>query len=200
MHFFNPPPRMGLVEVVAGMRSGEHAVAVARATGEAMGKRVVLAGDGPGFLVNRCNRPFNLEALRMVDEGLAVPEQVDRIVRLGGGFPMGPFELMDLVGLDVTLDVQRAFWEQSFGEPRWRPSATLARLVAAGRLGRKSGHGWYTTRGRRPPPRRRASRAAATGSSWWPGSRGWPPSCSTRRPRPAGTPPRPRRPRARCPP
>src|SRR3954452_1345287 len=100
MHFFNPPVLMRLVEVVAGERSAQAAVDVARAAAVAMGNVVVVAVDAPGFLVNRCNRPFNLEALRVVEEGLSTPEQVDRIVRLGGGFPMGPFELMDLVGLD----------------------------------------------------------------------------------------------------
>ncbi|MEA2292685.1 MAG: 3-hydroxybutyryl-CoA dehydrogenase [Solirubrobacteraceae bacterium] len=143
MHFFNPPPRMRLVEVVAGLRSGAAALALARAAGEAMGKHVIDTPDTPGFLVNRCNRPFNLEALRIVAEGIATPAQVDRIVRMGGGYPMGPFELMDLVGLDTTFDVQTSFWEQSFGEPRWRPSGAVQRMVAAGRLGRKSGDGWY---------------------------------------------------------
>ena len=143
MHFFNPPPLMKLVEVVAGARSGEPALATARATGAAMGRHVIDTVDGPGFLANRCNRPFNLEALRIVDERLATPEQVDRIARMAGGYRMGPFELMDLVGLDVTLDVQRSFWEQSYGEPRWRPSPAVERLVAAGRLGRKAGEGWF---------------------------------------------------------
>ena len=108
-----------------------------------MGKHVIDAADGPGFLVNRCNRPFSLEALRLVQERLATPEQVDRICRMAGGFRMGPFELMDLVGLDVGLAVAKSFYEQSFGEPRWRPSPLVARLVAAGRLGRKTGRGWY---------------------------------------------------------
>ena len=144
MHFFNPPEKMRLLELVAGERSSPAALALARETGEAMGKRVIDAADGPGFLVNRCNRPFSLEALRVVQERLATVEQVDRIVRLGGGFRMGPFELMDLVGLDTGLAVQRSFYEQSFGEPRWRPSPLLAKAVAAGRLGRKSGEGWYT--------------------------------------------------------
>jgi 3-hydroxybutyryl-CoA dehydrogenase len=143
MHFFNPPPLMRLVEVIAGERSGAAALDVARATGAAMGRHVIEATDTPGFLVNRCNRPFNLEALRIVEEGLATPEQVDRIVRMGGGYRMGPFELMDLVGLDTTADVQRSFWDQSHGEPRWRPSPAVARMVAAGRLGRKTGEGWY---------------------------------------------------------
>ena len=154
MHFFNPAPVMKLLEVVAGERSGEPALALARATGEAMGKRVIDAADGPGFLVNRCNRPFGLEALRIVQERLATPQQVDRIARLGGGFRMGPFELMDLVGLDVGLEVAKSFYAQSFGEPRWRPSPLVERLVAAGRLGRKSGEGWYAYPGGPPedPP------------------------------------------------
>jgi 3-hydroxybutyryl-CoA dehydrogenase len=143
MHFFNPAPVMRLVEVIAGEQSGEAAVALARATGEAMGRRVILAADGPGFLVNRCGRPFGMEALRLAEERLASYEAIDRICRLGAGFRMGPFELMDLVGVDVGFDVQRSFWELSFGEPRWRPSPISARMVAAGRLGRKAGRGYY---------------------------------------------------------
>ncbi|MCA1847318.1 MAG: 3-hydroxyacyl-CoA dehydrogenase, partial [Actinobacteria bacterium] len=143
MHFFNPAPVMRLVEVIAGELSDPEAVAVARAAGEAMGKRVILAADGPGFLVNRCGRPFGMEALRLAQERIAGFEQIDRICRLGGGFRMGPFELMDLVGVDTGFDVQRSFWELSFGEPRWRPSTITARMVAAGRHGRKSGRGYY---------------------------------------------------------
>ncbi len=143
MHFFNPPPVMRLLEVVAGEQSGERALAVARATGEAMGKEVILATDGPGFLVNRCNRPFGLEALRLWQERIADFAAIDRICRLQGGFRMGPFELMDLVGVDVGLEISRSFYEQSFGEPRWRPSMITARYVAAGRHGRKTGRGYY---------------------------------------------------------
>jgi 3-hydroxybutyryl-CoA dehydrogenase len=143
MHFFNPAPVMRLLEVVAGEQSGDAALAIARAAGEAMGKHVIDAADGPGFLVNRCNRPFGLEALRLVQEHAAPLAEIDRICRLGGGFRMGPFEVMDLVGVDVGLDVSRSFYEQSFGEPRWRPSPIAVRTVAAGRLGRKSGRGYY---------------------------------------------------------
>ena len=143
MHFFNPAPLMKLVEVVAGDASSDDALQVARATGAAMGKHVIDAADSPGFLVNRCNRPFALEGLRLVQERLATPEQVDRICRLGGGFPMGPFELMDLVGIDVGFEISRSFYEQSFGEPRWQPSPLAARMAAAGRHGRKTGRGWY---------------------------------------------------------
>jgi 3-hydroxybutyryl-CoA dehydrogenase len=143
MHFFNPPPLMALLEVVAGVQSSPRSLAVARAVGEAMGKHVIDAVDGPGFLVTRCNRPWGLEALALLQEGVATVEQIDRICRLGGGFKMGPFELMDLVGVDVGLDISRSFYEQSFGEPRWRPSPITVKTVAAGRHGRKSGRGYY---------------------------------------------------------
>jgi 3-hydroxybutyryl-CoA dehydrogenase len=149
MHFFNPPAKMRLVEVVAGAESSPNALAVAREAGEAMGKHVIEAADSPGFIVNRCNRPFGLEALRAVQDGIATPEQVDRICRLAGGFRMGPFELMDLVGLDVGLAVSRSFYEQSFGEPRWRrrrwwrsawpPGTWAARAAAAGTSTRPAG-------------------------------------------------------------
>jgi 3-hydroxybutyryl-CoA dehydrogenase len=143
MHFFNPAPLMPLLEVVAGAQSSPQALALARATGEAMGKVVIEAVDGPGFLVNRCNRPFGLEGLKLLQEGVAGIEEIDRICRLEGGFRMGPFELMDLVGVDTGLDVARSFFEQSFGEPRWRPSPISVKTVAAGRTGRKSGRGFY---------------------------------------------------------
>jgi 3-hydroxybutyryl-CoA dehydrogenase len=143
MHFFNPAPIMRLLEVVAGEQSSEDALALAHATGEAMGKTVIRAHDGPGFLVNRCNRPFGLEALRLLTERIADIETIDRVVRVEGGFRMGPFELMDLVGVDTGLEISKSFYEQSFGEPRWRPSPIAARYVAAGLHGRKSGRGYY---------------------------------------------------------
>jgi 3-hydroxybutyryl-CoA dehydrogenase len=153
LHFFNPVPRMKLVELVAGAASSDAALERARALGEAMGKHVIRAADGPGFLVNRCNRPFSLEALRIVQEGLATPAQVDRICRSAAGFRMGPFELMDLVGIDVGYAISRSFYEQTH-EPRWRPSPLAARMAASGRLGRKTGMGWYAYPGGRPtdPP------------------------------------------------
>jgi 3-hydroxybutyryl-CoA dehydrogenase len=143
MHFFNPAPLMRLLEVVAGEQSSERALALARATGEAMGKTVIRAQDGPGFLVNRCNRPFGLEALRLLQERIADIETIDRTMRVECGFRMGPFELMDLVGVDTGLEISKSFYEQSFGEPRWRPSPISARYVAAGLHGRKSGRGYY---------------------------------------------------------
>jgi 3-hydroxybutyryl-CoA dehydrogenase len=143
MHFFNPPPLMELLEVIRADQTSDRALEVARAAGEAMGKRVILAADGPGFLVNRCGRPFAGEGLRLLSERVATHEQIDRICRMAGGFRMGPFELMDLVGIDVGFEVAKSFTELSFGEPRWRPSPIQARMVAAGRLGRKTGRGWY---------------------------------------------------------
>jgi 3-hydroxybutyryl-CoA dehydrogenase len=143
MHFFNPAPLMPLLEVVSGAQSSEEALAVARATGEAMGKIVIDAADGPGFLVNRCNRPFGLEGQKLAQERIASVAEVDRICRMEGGFRMGPFELSDLVGVDVGLEVARSFFQQSFGEPRWRPSQIVVKTVATGRYGRKSGRGYY---------------------------------------------------------
>jgi 3-hydroxybutyryl-CoA dehydrogenase len=154
MHFFNPAPIMRLLEVVAGEQSSEDALALAHATGEAMGKTVIRAHDGPGFLVNRCNRPFGLEALRLLQERIAEIETIDRIVRLGGGFRMGPFELMDLVGVDTGFEISKSFFEQGFYEPRWQPSPISARYVAAGLHGRKTGRGYYDYSGdgpHRPP-------------------------------------------------
>jgi 3-hydroxybutyryl-CoA dehydrogenase len=144
MHFFNPAPLMKLVEVVAGEQSSARALALADATGVAMGKSVIHASDGPGFLVNRCNRPFGLEALRLLQERIADVETIDRICRVQGGFRMGPFELMDLVGVDVGFEISKSFYAQSFGEPRWRPSPIAARYVAAGLHGRKTGRGYYS--------------------------------------------------------
>jgi 3-hydroxybutyryl-CoA dehydrogenase len=143
LHFFNPAPLMKLVELIPALQTGEPALAKARAVGEAMGKTVVDATDGPGFLVNRCGRPFGSEALRLLQERLGTVEQIDRIYKIGGGYRMGPFELMDLVGIDVGFAVAQSFTDLSFGEPRWKPSQLQARMVAAGRLGRKTGRGWY---------------------------------------------------------
>jgi 3-hydroxybutyryl-CoA dehydrogenase len=150
MHFFNPAPLMALLEVVAGEQSSQRALALAEATGVAMGKTVIRASDGPGFLVNRCNRPFGLEALRLLQERISDVETIDRICRMQGGFRMGPFELMDLVGVDVGFEISKSFYAQSFGEPRWRPSMIAARYVAAGLHGRKTGRGYYTYPAERP--------------------------------------------------
>ena len=143
MHFFNPPALMQLVEIVAGDESGEPALELATEVARGMGRTPIRARDSVGFVANRCVRPFFLESLRMLGEDVAPHDEIDRIVRLGAGLRMGPFELMDLIGLDVNFIVAKSFWEQSFGEPRWRPTPIHERMVASGRLGRKTGRGFY---------------------------------------------------------
>lgn len=108
-----------------------------------MGRTPIRAKDTPGFVANRLARPFALESLRMLGDEVADVETIDRIVRLGGGFRMGPFELIDLIGLDVNLEIARSFFAQSGELERWRPSPIQEKLVAEGRLGRKSGRGYY---------------------------------------------------------
>ncbi|MPZ14523.1 MAG: 3-hydroxybutyryl-CoA dehydrogenase [Chloroflexi bacterium] len=142
MHFFNPVPLMALVEVV---RAGQTSVdTVDRALGVAreLGKTPVRAEDTPGFIVNRIVRPFYNEALRILNDGQAPLETIDRIMK-GHGFRMGPFELMDLIGNDVNLAVTATIFDQLFGEPRFRPSFQQRRVVQSGYLGQKTGHGWY---------------------------------------------------------
>jgi 3-hydroxybutyryl-CoA dehydrogenase len=143
MHFFNPPALMELVEVVAGEDSGEPALEGGTQVATRMGRTPIRARDSIGFVANRCVRPFFLESLRLLGEGVAEHQEIDRILRMAGGFRMGPFELMDLIGIDVNFAVARSFFEQSFGEPRWRPHPLHARMVASGRLGRKTGRGFY---------------------------------------------------------
>jgi 3-hydroxybutyryl-CoA dehydrogenase len=143
MHFFNPPALMKLVEVVAGPESSDATLALVTEAGERMGRTAVRAADDIGFVANRCARPYSLEALRLLGDRVADVETIDRICRVGGGFRMGPFELTDLVGVDVNLEVAKSFWEQSFHEPRWQPHPIQQQMVSAGRLGRKTGRGYY---------------------------------------------------------
>jgi 3-hydroxybutyryl-CoA dehydrogenase len=153
MHFFNPPALMELVEVVATPESSQEALAATTEVGRRMGRTPIRAKDSPGFIANRLARPYSLESLRMLEQGVADAATIDRALRLGGGFRMGPFELIDLIGLDVNLSVARSFYAQG-GEPeRWRPSEIQERLVGEGRLGRKSGSGFYSYEGdsRRDP-------------------------------------------------
>jgi 3-hydroxybutyryl-CoA dehydrogenase len=142
MHFFNPPVLMRLVEVVAAPKTARVALEAASDVAERMGRTPIRCADSPGFVVNRCNRPFTLESLRILDQGIATHAEIDRVIRADGGFPMGPFELMDLIGIDVNLGVARSFYRQR-PEPRWRPHRIQERMVADGRLGRKSGRGFY---------------------------------------------------------
>jgi 3-hydroxybutyryl-CoA dehydrogenase len=142
LHFFNPAPVIPLIEVVVARGTDQRVADRAFELMTAWGKTPVRCADTPGFIVNRVNRPFTLEALRMLESGAASIEAIDGAVR-AGGFPMGPFELMDLIGIDVNLAAARAVWE-GLGRPdRLRPSTIQAELVEAGELGRKSGVGFY---------------------------------------------------------
>ena len=150
MHFFNPPALMKLVEVVATADSSEAALEATTEVGRRMGRTPIRAKDSPGFIANRLARPYSLESLRMLEAQIADAETIDRACRLGGGFRMGPFELIDLIGLDVNLSVARSFYAQG-GEPaRWRPSEIQERMVSEGLRGRKSGRGFYSYEGEGP--------------------------------------------------
>jgi 3-hydroxybutyryl-CoA dehydrogenase len=167
LHFFNPAPVMELVEVVAHDGTDPDAIERSIELVASWDKTAIRAADLPGFIVNRVNRPFTLEALAILDAGEASIEAIDDAVR-GDGFPMGPFELMDLTGLDVTTAVSRAI-ESGFAArgdlsaERFHPSPTQERLVAEGRLGRKTGEGFYRYRdGRRVGPAPSFERADAS--------------------------------------
>jgi 3-hydroxybutyryl-CoA dehydrogenase len=142
MHFFNPAPAMPLVEVVAGTRTSPDVVRSVADLARELGKTPVLAADMPGFIVNRVARPFYGEALKMLGEGSATVDEIDAAMR-AAGFRMGPFELMDLIGIDINFAVTRSVYEAFFGEPRYRPHPIQQRMVEAGTLGRKSGRGFY---------------------------------------------------------
>ena len=144
MHFFNPAPLMRLVEVVKGQQTSAETVKRTCELAGLMKKTPVVCSDTPGFIVNRVARPFYGEALRLLGEGVATVEEIDRIVKLAGGFRMGPFELMDLIGIDVNYAVTKSVYEQFFQEPRFRPHAIQRQMVESGFLGRKTGKGFYT--------------------------------------------------------
>ncbi len=142
-HFFNPVPLMKIVEVVRGSRTEERYIDGLVALAEQAGHFPAITPDTPGFLVNHAGRAFGTEALRMLSEGVATPQQIDRILRDGPGFRMGPFELFDLTGLDVSHAVMESVYEQFYHDPRYTPSFIAAQRVAAGLLGRKTGQGFY---------------------------------------------------------
>lgn len=142
IHFFNPAHIMRLVEVIEGFRTSSETMDRSIALSRELGKTPVRAADTPGFIVNRVARNFYGESFRIVGEGAATHDQVDRCMR-GIGFKMGPFELMDLIGIDVNLMVTRSVYDLYFDEPRFRPHLIQQKMVESGRLGRKSGGGFY---------------------------------------------------------
>jgi 3-hydroxybutyryl-CoA dehydrogenase len=141
MHFFNPVPKMRLIEVVRAPKTSDETIATCREVGARMGKEVVVVKESPGFITSRVNALIGNEAFAMLEAGLASPEDIDKAVKLGLNHPMGPFEMVDLVGLDVRLRILEYLYA-TLGE-KYRPNELLKKLVAEGRLGRKSGHGVY---------------------------------------------------------
>ena len=143
MHFFNPVPLMALVEVISGLATSKDVADTVYATAAAWGKNPVHAKSTPGFIVNRVARPFYAEGLRLLSEQAADAATLDAVMREAGGFRMGPFELMDLIGHDVNFSVTQSVFNAYFGDPRFMPSVHQQEMVNAGFLGRKSGRGFY---------------------------------------------------------
>ncbi|NIR45926.1 MAG: 3-hydroxyacyl-CoA dehydrogenase family protein [Gemmatimonadetes bacterium] len=142
MHFFNPVHIMKLLEIVRTGYTSKSAIASARTVGEAMGKTCIVVKDAPGFASSRLGLILGMEAIRMLEEGVASVEDIDTAMELGYGHPMGPFRLADLIGLDVRLHIAEYMYNET-GEERWRPSDLLKRMVADGKLGKKTGEGFY---------------------------------------------------------
>lgn len=164
MHFFNPAPIMKLVELVSGEGTSDQALVDARAVCAKLDKTAVKVKDSPGFIGNRVNRPFYLEALTLLEQGEADVASIDAAMRDVGGFKMGPFELLDLIGMDVNLSVTEVVFND-FGKPaRFTPSKIQQKLVAEGLLGRKTGRGFYTHDEGEPKP---AYQAALKDTSGW---------------------------------
>ncbi|MEO8297348.1 MAG: 3-hydroxyacyl-CoA dehydrogenase [Burkholderiales bacterium] len=156
LHFFNPVPLMKVVEVIAAVRTEPGIVETLTTLVASTGHRAVVAADQPGFLVNHAGRGYYTEALRVVEEQAATPAEVDTVMREAAGFRMGPFELLDLTGLDTSSKVMTSIYEQFQHEPRYRPSSLVPPRVSAGLFGRKTGQGWYVYDGdvkRAPAPR-----------------------------------------------
>jgi 3-hydroxybutyryl-CoA dehydrogenase len=146
LHFFNPVPAMPLVEIVRTLATDEDTLSALKAFVQRLGKTAVLAPDAPGFVVNRLLVPYLLDALRCAEQKLATVEDIDTAMKLGCGHPMGPLHLSDFIGLDTMQSVAEVLFE-AFGEPRFKAPSVLRQLVAAGRLGRKSGAGFYRWEG-----------------------------------------------------
>ena len=142
LHFFNPVPRMKLVEVVRTLLTGDEAIAAATEFVQSLGKEPVACGDNSGFIVNRLLVPYMLDAIRAYEEGVGTLEDIDKGMQLGCGHPMGPFTLLDFVGLDTTYYIANIMFDE-YREKRFAPPPLLKQMVQAGRLGKKSGHGFY---------------------------------------------------------
>jgi 3-hydroxybutyryl-CoA dehydrogenase len=143
LHFFSPVPIMKLVEVIRALTTTDETYRTVFSFAESLGKEPITAPDRPGFIVNRLLVPYLLDAIRAFENGLGTVEDIDKGMKLGCGYPMGPFTLLDFVGLDTTYYIANIMFEE-FREPAYAPPPLLKRMVLAGRLGRKSGHGFYT--------------------------------------------------------
>jgi 3-hydroxybutyryl-CoA dehydrogenase len=143
LHFFNPVPLMKLVEVIRALTTSDPTYEATFAFAQSLGKEPITAPDRPGFIVNRLLVPYLLDAVRAYENGLGTLEDIDKGMKLGCGYPMGPFTLLDFVGLDTTYYIANIMFEE-FREPAYAPPPLLKRMVLAGRLGRKSGQGFYT--------------------------------------------------------
>ena len=143
MHFFSPVPVMPLIELIRGAETSDATEAYVREIAGELGKQVIVSRDRPGFIVNRMLMPFLAEAMRAYEERLASAEDIDTGARVGLNHPMGPLELADFIGLDVCLDIMKVL-HAGFGDPRFAPPPVLRQLVDAGRLGQKTGRGFYT--------------------------------------------------------
>ncbi len=144
MHFFNPANIMKLVEVVKGDFTSDECIKTTAELSEKMGKVPVIAKDTPAFIVNRIARPFYGESLKILSEGTSGHSEIDKVMKSCGGFPMGPFELMDLIGIDINFSVTKSVYESFFNDPKYRPSFIQKKMVDANITGRKTNRGFYS--------------------------------------------------------
>ncbi|MDC3415163.1 3-hydroxyacyl-CoA dehydrogenase NAD-binding domain-containing protein [Aquibacillus sp. 3ASR75-11] len=143
MHFFNPAPLMPLIEIIKGIKTAPEVIDQVMNFAKQLHKSPVLCEDTPGFIVNRVARPFYNEAIRIMKDQIASPEQIDTIMKKAGNFKMGPFELQDMIGIDVNFSSTKSVYQGFFGESRFRPNSYQERMVQAGILGRKTNKGFY---------------------------------------------------------